>query len=146
MTAAHSQRMPEPEHAHTEVMPHHEVPYVLVFFALVGLTIVTVAVALHRFEPELVNVLIALAIASIKGSLVALYFMHLKFEGKLIYTIFIVPLGLCILLIMALIPDIVMTDPIKHPSSSSLKLFNPVHLVEVAHESHGAAAEVPAAH
>ena len=73
MTAAHAQRLPEPEHAHTEVMPHHEVPYVLVFFALVILTIVTVAVAMHRFSPELVNVLIALAIASVKGSLVALY-------------------------------------------------------------------------
>ncbi len=129
-------RMPEPEHGHTEPPAHHEVPYVIVFFALVGLTIITVAVAMHRFEPELVNVLIALAIASVKGSLVALYFMHLKFEGKLIYTIFIVPLCLCVLLIMALIPDVVMTDPIKHPSSTSLKLFNPVHLVEVAHQEH----------
>ena len=135
MTSAAS-RMPEPEHGHSGSLPHHEVPYVLVFFALVGLTIITVAVALHRFEPELVNVLIALAIASIKGSLVALYFMHLKFEGKLIYTIFLVPLCLCVLLIMALIPDIVMTDPIKHPSSTSLKLFNPIHLVEVAHQEH----------
>src|SRR5678816_2691506 len=135
MTAAHSQRMPEPEHARTEPMPHHEVPYVLVFFALVGLTIVTVAVAMKRFEPEMVNVLIALAIASVKGSLVALYFMHLKYEGKLIYLIFIVPLCFSVLLVCALIPDIVLTNP-ETSHSSSLKLFNPIHLVETGGHHH----------
>jgi len=122
MTSAASHRIPEPAHGHTEPMPHHEIPYVMVFFALVGLTIITVAVALHRFEPEMVNVLIALVIASIKGSLVALYFMHLKFEGKLIYTIFIVPLLLCVLLTVALIPDVLMNHPSDH--TSSLKTFN----------------------
>jgi cytochrome c oxidase subunit 4 len=137
MTAAHSQRMPEPEHAHTEPMPHHEVPYVLVFFALVGLTIVTVAVALHRFEPELVNVLIALVIASIKGSLVALYFMHLKYEGKLIYLIFIVPLCLCVLLVMALIPDVVLNH--ADSKSASLHQINPVHLIPSKAAEGGAA-------
>ena len=40
------------------------------------------------------------------ASLVALFFMHLKFEGKLIYVIFCVPLVLCVLLICALIPDV----------------------------------------
>ena len=123
MTAATS-RLPEPEHAHTEATPHHEIPYVMVFIALVGLTVVTVLVALHRFEFEITNVLLALAVASVKGSLVALYFMHLKFEGKLIYMIFLVPLGLCVLLVMALIPDIIMTKP--GSSSASLHLFNPI--------------------
>lgn len=127
MTSAAS-RIPEPAHGHTSGTPHHEIPYVMVFFALVGLTVVTVAVALHRFEVELVNVLLALAVASIKGSLVALYFMHLKFEGKLIYLIFIVPLLLSVMLVMALIPDIVLT---AHDStSSSLHLMNPVTLME----------------
>src|SRR5215218_4295475 len=110
MTAT-SSRMPEPEHAHTEAAPHHEIPYGKVFVALVVLTIVTVAVALHRFEVEIVNVLLALAVASVKGSLVALYFMHLKYEGKLIYLIFLVPLGLSVMLVCALIPDIIMTNP-----------------------------------
>lgn len=124
-----SSRMPEPEHGHTEASPHHEIPYMKVFAALVVLTIITVAVALHRFEVEIVNVLLALAVASVKGSLVALYFMHLKYEGKLIYLIFIVPLCLSVLLVCAVIPDIVMTNP-ETSHSSSLKLFNPVHLVE----------------
>ena len=139
MTAAHSQRLPEPEHAHSEIMPHHEVPYVLVFFALVGLTIVTVAVAMHRFEPELVNVLIALVIASIKGSLVALYFMHLKYEGKLIYLIFIVPLCLCVLLVMALIPDVVLNH--ADSKSASLHQFNAVKLIPANAEGGGGGTE-----
>ena len=123
MTSAHADRhLPEPAHGHTEQAPHHEIPYVAVFFALVGLTIVTVAIAMHRFEVEAINVLLALVVASIKGSLVGLYFMHLKFEGKLIYLIFIVPLGLCVLLVMALIPDVVLTH--ANSKSASLHLFN----------------------
>jgi cytochrome c oxidase subunit IV len=134
MTAI-SSRMPEPEHARTAAAPHHEIPYGKVFVALVVLTIVTVAVALHRFEIEIVNVLLALAVASVKGSLVALYFMHLKYEGKLIYLIFIVPLSLSVLLVCALLPDIVMTNP-EFSHSASLKLFNPVHLVETGAHHH----------
>ena len=56
---------------------------------------------------EIVKVLLALTIASIKASAVALFFMHLKFEGKLIYLILIVPVFLCLVLVIALIPDVV---------------------------------------
>ena len=142
MTAA-TTRLPEPEHGHTEPHGHHEIPYMMVFVALVGLTVVTVAVALHRFELELVNVLLALAVASVKGALVALYFMHLKFEGKLIYLIFIVPLALCVLLVMALIPDIVMTHPVRNAGSASLHTMNPPadHMFPAGgHEPHDTAA------
>ena len=134
MTAIPS-RIPEPEHGHTEPAPHHEIPYGKVFVALVVLTIITVLVAMHRFELEIMNVLLALAVASVKGALVALYFMHLKYEGKLIYLIFIVPLGLSVLLVVALIPDVVLTDPDKS-HSSSLKWFNPVRLVETGAKHH----------
>ena len=105
----------EEPHGHTEALPHHKVPYFLIFGVLVVLTIVTVAVAFLDIHNEIVKVLLALTIASIKASAVALFFMHLKFEGKLIYLILIVPLLLCILLVCALIPDIVHGTP-----------FNPV--------------------
>ena len=106
-------RMQEPEEPHgkTEPTPHHHVNYYYIFFALVILTIVTVLVAFHRFQSEVVNLLLALLVASIKATLVAMFFMHLKFEGKLIYLILIVPLLLCILLVVALIPDIVYGTP-----------------------------------
>jgi hypothetical protein len=77
---------------------------------------------LHRFESEAINLLLALLVACVKASLVALFFMHLKFEGKLIYTIFIVPLMLCVLLTVALVPDVLMNHPGDH--TSSLKTFN----------------------
>ena len=117
-------RITEPEEPHgvTEPTPHHYVNYYLIFALLVALTILTVLVAFHRFESEVVNLLLALLVAAIKASLVALFFMHLKFEGKLIYTIFIVPLMLCVLLTVALIPDVLLTHPSDH--TSSLKTFN----------------------
>ena len=114
-------RMGEPEepHGHTEPMPHHKVPYVLIFWTLVALTIITVLVALKRFDNEVVNLLLAMFVAAIKATLVAMFFMHLKFEGKLIYLILIVPLILCVILIAALIPDIVYAMPFnrmaEHP-------------------------------
>src|SRR5687768_16221818 len=102
----------EPEEAHgvTVPEPHHKVNYLAIFGLLVVLTIVTVAVAFLDIKSEVAKVLLALAIASIKATAVALYFMHLKFEGKLIYLILFVPLALCVLLVVALIPDVVHSD------------------------------------
>jgi cytochrome c oxidase subunit 4 len=94
-------------HGHTVAMPHHKVPYFWIFLFLVGLTIVTVAVAFIHIEKEWIKVLLALTIASIKASLVAIFFMHLKFEGKMIYFILIVPLIFTVVLVAALFPDIV---------------------------------------
>lgn len=60
--------------------------YVLVFVALAALTVVTVAVSyLHLSFGAAVAV--ALFIASIKGFLVAAYFMHLISERKLVYAV-----------------------------------------------------------
>ena len=123
MTSAAS-RIPEEPHDISRPTPHHVVPYFTIFWVLIGLTVITVAVAMFcHFPTEVMNVLIALAIASVKGLCVALFFMHLKFEGKLIYLIFIVPLILCVLIVTALIPDIVLTAP--NSDSASLHLFNP---------------------
>ena len=134
--AAHENRMhgePEEPHGVTVPTPHHHVNYIACFLALVGLTVATV-LAYYVFrtsESELIKVLVALAIAAVKAAVVAMFFMHLKFEGKLIYLIFFVPLLLCVLMIVALIPDIIMTEP--GSNSSSLHLFNSVsHLFQAA--------------
>jgi cytochrome c oxidase subunit 4 len=102
---------PEEPHGHTEALPHHHVNYFMIFLVLVALTIITVMVALKRFDNELINLLLAMLVASIKAICVAMYFMHLKFEGKLIYLILIVPLILCVILMAALIPDIAYALP-----------------------------------
>ena len=78
----------------------------MIFFTLVILTVVTVLIAFKRFDNEMVNVLLALLVATVKATFVARFFMHLKFEGKLIRVIFFVPLALTVLIIAALIPDV----------------------------------------
>jgi len=64
--------------------------YLIVFFALAALTAVTVGsfYALKSY-PVGVAIGVALAIALVKGSLVAGYFMHLLSEKKLIYAVLI---------------------------------------------------------
>jgi cytochrome c oxidase subunit 4 len=72
--------------------------YITVFVALLVLTIVTVAIS--RFHlPVHQAVTIALIVATIKGSLVACYFMHLISEKKLIYAV----LGLTAVFFLALL-------------------------------------------
>ena len=92
---------------HSEATPHHKVNYVLIFVVLIILTVVTVAVAFKRFHDEWINLGIALLVASLKALLVARYFMHLKFEGKLIKLTLVFPILLCVIMVAALIPDIV---------------------------------------
>ena len=60
--------------------------YITVFVTLMVLTIVTVTVS--RFHlPVPMAVTVALIIATVKGSLVACYFMHLISEKKVIYAV-----------------------------------------------------------
>jgi cytochrome c oxidase subunit 4 len=81
------------DHAATSMTSDHAVDidkhvrvYITVFVALMVLTIVTVAVSRFHF-PVPIAVTIALVVATIKGSLVACYFMHLISEKKLIYAV-----------------------------------------------------------
>ena len=58
--------------------------YVGVFIALAVGTVLTVAVS-YLHMPVALAILVALVIASFKGSLVAAFFMHLSHERKVIY-------------------------------------------------------------
>lgn len=79
--------------------------YLAVFGALAVLTALTVGVAyMHLARPLAIGV--AALIAAIKVSLIALFFMHLKFERGLIYAIVFVALVLVGVLALALMPDI----------------------------------------
>ena len=63
--------------------------YITVFVALMVLTIVTVAIA-HFHLPMPIAISVALLVATIKGTLVACYFMHLISEKKLIYVVLLI--------------------------------------------------------
>jgi cytochrome c oxidase subunit 4 len=62
--------------------------YLVVFGALAGLTIITVAIAQFHL-PTWQAVVLALVVASVKGFLVAAFFMHLLSERKLIYAVLV---------------------------------------------------------
>jgi len=72
------------EQATTDAIKKHVRTYIIVFVSLMALTIVTVAISyLHLNVAS--AVIVAMFIATVKGSLVASYFMHLISEKKLIY-------------------------------------------------------------
>jgi cytochrome c oxidase subunit IV len=76
----------DPVTDHAADIDRHVRIYITVFVALMVLTIVTVAVSrLHLSVP--VAVTLALVVATVKGTLVACYFMHLVSERKLIYAV-----------------------------------------------------------
>jgi len=83
---------------------HHPVDvrgYIAVFGALLVLTLVTVGVSYLKL-PMTPAILVALAIASVKGALVAMFFMHLKGERPMVYW----PLGLTAVLVVGLFASI----------------------------------------
>lgn len=71
------------EHMTVEEIRKHVKVYVMVFGALAVLTVVTVAVSWLDM-PMLPALIVALLIAGVKASLVALYFMHLVSEKQVI--------------------------------------------------------------
>lgn len=84
---------------------HDEPNYMGVFWWLLVLTLLELGVIympVHRLA--ILALLVVLAIT--KAALVALYFMHLKFERLTLGLIAISPFVLCLFLILMLLPDI----------------------------------------
>ena len=83
---------------HAADIDRHVRVYITVFVVLMVLTIVTVAVSRYHL-PVPVAVSVALLVATIKGSLVACYFMHLISEKKLIYAVLLLTVAFFIALL-----------------------------------------------
>ena len=84
---------------------HKEPNYIGVFWWLLVLTIIEIGVIyLPIAKIAIAVLLVALAIS--KAALVALYFMHLKFERVTLGWIALSPFILCVFLILMLLPDI----------------------------------------
>ena len=98
-------------------MSEHIVPpktYVSVFLALMFFTVLTVVAA--YFDLGRANVLIALAIAGIKATLVVWFFMHVKWSS-ILTKVFVVA-GIFWLVIMV---SLTLSDYLTRPSSPILK-------------------------
>ena len=97
---------------HAADIDHHVRIYITVFLALMGLTVVTVAANFMLHLSVGATIALALFIASIKGSLVACYFMHLISERKLIY--WVMAFTVFNFLGMLLIPLLTESDKIRY--------------------------------
>jgi len=85
---------------------HHVVSwkvYVAVFLALAVLTVIMVQVAGHDFGP--LNLVVALAVAITKATLVVLYFMHARYSPRLTGIVIASSLAFFAILLFLLLTD-----------------------------------------
>jgi cytochrome c oxidase subunit IV len=61
--------------------------YLTIFIALLAGTALTIITARMDF-PGPLNAIVALSIASVKATLVVLYFMHMRYSSRLIWIVF----------------------------------------------------------
>jgi len=94
---------------HAADLKKHVRAYILVFVALMALTLITVAVS-YLHLPVNQAIMVALLIATVKGSLVASYFMHLISEKKLI--LWVMVLTVVFFIVLLLFPTFTATDRI----------------------------------
>ncbi len=92
-----------------EDIKKHVKVYIMVFAALMVLTVVTVGVAYLTLAVPLA-ITVALVIATVKGSLVASYFMHLVSEKSPIYWTLL--LTAAFFLVLMFVPLFAMLDGI----------------------------------
>jgi len=83
---------------------HRDPNYWLIWLYLFVLTVAEIAVIFMPIA-KLIIVITLIALAISKASLVAMYFMHLRFERRTLGLIAVTPLFLGVLLIFLLLPD-----------------------------------------
>ncbi len=84
---------------------HEEPNYIGVFWWLLVLTIAEVAV-IYAPIAKMAIAFLLVGMALSKATLVALYYMHLRFEKTTLGMIAVIPLVLCVFLLFMLTPDL----------------------------------------
>ena len=84
---------------------HEEPNYMGVFWWLLALTLGELAV-IYAPMAKFAIVILLIGMALTKATLVALYYMHLKFERSTLGIIAVTPLVLCVFLVFMLTPDL----------------------------------------
>ena len=80
--------------------------YLAIYGWLIGLTALEVGVVLAGWpQGAMVTLLVATALA--KALLIALYFMHLRFDRPVVWLLPGIPVALGIIFVLALFPDVV---------------------------------------
>ncbi len=83
---------------------HAEPNYISIFWWLLALTILEIAV-IYMPMARLFIIILLVGSALVKATLVAMYFMHLRFERFTLAMIAMTPLIICLFLILMLLPD-----------------------------------------
>ena len=90
--------MAEQEHSHP--------PYILIWVVLLVLTLAEVAMSLYMTNVSKVWLAVALiAMALWKAVLVAMYYMHLRYEPARLWILAISPIPLAFILVLAVITE-----------------------------------------
>ena len=90
--------MAEQEHAHP--------PYILIWVVLIVLTLAEVAMSLYLTSIPKVWLAVGLiAMALWKAVLVAMYYMHLKYEPARLWILAVSPIPLAFILVLAVITE-----------------------------------------
>ncbi|MBI2920080.1 MAG: cytochrome C oxidase subunit IV family protein [Planctomycetes bacterium] len=119
--------MAETQHAHE----HSTKPYVVVFVALIALTIVTVGLS-YLDLGYAGNKILGFLVAVVKASLVVLIFMHMREDGakdRYLIVSIVFPLCLFVLIVFALFPDVV------YRGGDQAKRFDPGPYDNVGHHA-----------
>lgn len=99
---------------------HTEHPkYMNIFWWLLGLTVAEVLVVIPDL-PIAIKAILLIGMACSKAALVAIYFMHLKFERKTLAAIVLTPFIICVFLVIMLMPDLTLDtrlDGIEKPTA-----------------------------
>ena len=95
---------PSPADAASQPVAKHHPNYIGIFFALAFLTAIELGVAFLPWS-KMALILILLGLAVWKALLVALYFMHLRFEPNRVRILAAAPLPLAVILVVAVIME-----------------------------------------
>ena len=99
--------MEKKEIRHEGNQEHHHPPYVGIYIILLVLTALSIVVAqiVHREKAPIFVFLFS----TIKAVLIALFYMHLKYEGRWIISLAVIPLLIFALILFVFMPDILVT-------------------------------------
>jgi cytochrome c oxidase subunit 4 len=88
---------------------HKHPNYMAIFWLLAILTVIELIVVFLPFG-KMVNGTLLCALAVSKAAVVAMYFMHLKFESRTLGLIALTPLAIATLLVFVIMPDAFFVD------------------------------------
>ena len=89
-----------------EEQEHKNPPYILIWIVLLVLTLAEVAMSLYMTNVSRVWLAVGLILMAVwKAVLVAMYYMHLKYEPRRLWILAVSPLPLAVILVLAVITE-----------------------------------------